>query len=273
MAWKTSLLICGILIFALKYFIGGTISRFFNDPGVRESLNAPSLIEYPFWQACIPGSGRRRRLESDHHNKRELLYLDNDRPLSVVPYIAELLDDAKIDILLYNGDLDLACNAQSTQLSLESMEWSGKEKWNDPTTTKWHEWDVDGQPAGHTKKFRNLEFVVVYNSGHFVPINQARNALDMIGRLLDRKPLGDKELRMFPSQGAKTRGPAVQVVVSTENEHTAEGTHSFSLLTALCGFLLGISSSYVISKRSTSRQLISASSSYNATEATPLHRA
>lgn len=189
MAWITSLLICGVLIFASKYFIGGTISRFFNDPGVRESLNAPSLIEYPFWQACIPGSGRRRRLESDHHNKRELLYLDNDRPLSVVPYIAELLDDAKIDILLYNGDLDLACNAQSTQLSLESMEWSGKEKWNDPTTTKWHEWDVDGQPAGHTKKFRNLEFVAVYDSGHFVPINQARNSLDMIGRLLDRKPL------------------------------------------------------------------------------------
>ena len=96
MAPITSLLICGVLIFALKYFIGGTISRFFNDPGVRESLNAPSLIEYPFWQACIPGSGRRRRLESDHHNKRELLYLDNDRPLSVVPYIAELLDELRL---------------------------------------------------------------------------------------------------------------------------------------------------------------------------------
>jgi len=254
---------------------GGTISRFFNDPDVRESLNAPSLIEHPLWLACIPGSGRRRRLESsDHHNERGLLYLDNDKPLTVVPYIAELLDDAEIDILLYNGDLDLACNAQSTQLSLEAMEWSGKEMWNDPTTTKWHEWqDADGQPSGHTKKYRNLEFVAVYNSGHFVPINQARHSLDMIGRLLDGKPLGDKELPMFPSRGAK-QSPVVQTVVSTEEVGpTTDGsTHGFSLLVGLCGFLLGILTSYVISKRSASRQTSSAPSSFDTTEATPLNR-
>ena len=67
-------------------------------------------------------------------------------------------------------------------MALESMEWSGKEEWMDPEKTKWMQWMVDDQASGHAKKFNNLEFVVVYNSGHFVPINQARNALNLIGR-------------------------------------------------------------------------------------------
>ena len=44
--------------------------------------------------------------------------LEHDKPMSVVPYIAELLDDANIDVLLYNGDLDLACLSQSIELAL-----------------------------------------------------------------------------------------------------------------------------------------------------------
>mmetsp|Transcript_8724 Transcript_8724/g.15312 ORF Transcript_8724/g.15312 Transcript_8724/m.15312 type:complete len:604 (+) Transcript_8724:262-2073(+) len=255
---------------------GGTISKFFNDPVVRESLNAPSLSELT-WQACVPGSGR-RRLGEARGNDRELIMLDNDRPLSVVPYIAELLDDAKIDILLYNGDLDLACSSQSTELALETMEWSGREEWMDPDTTKWHQWTVDNQPSGHTKKFNNLQFVVVYNSGHFVPINQARNTLNMIGRLLDGKSLGDKELPIFPTQENKEPQQEPQVV-SMDDGQAAEGTNIFSLptlLIALGGFLLGMLTSHFISKRSASRQFTSSSSSsspFPVTEATPLHHA
>jgi hypothetical protein len=85
----------------LPLLLGGTLSLFFNDPVVRTSLNAPSMDEQPHWSGCVPGAGRRRHLERT--NQRELTVLDNDRPLSVVPYIAELLDDAKLDILFYNG--------------------------------------------------------------------------------------------------------------------------------------------------------------------------
>lgn len=93
--------------------------------------------------------------------------LDEDIP-TVVPYIAELVDGkhisayalctildfvahtiivvlpqgAKIDVLLYNGDLDLSCNPQSTELALESMEWSGKEEWMDPEKTPWQQWMI-----------------------------------------------------------------------------------------------------------------------------------
>ena len=104
---------------------GGSLSSFFNDPTVRNSLNAPSIEEHPYWSGCVPGAGRRRRLE--RRNQRDLVVLENDRPLSVVTFIAELLDDAHLDILMYNGDLDLAVTSQGTELSLESMEWSGAE--------------------------------------------------------------------------------------------------------------------------------------------------
>ena len=95
--------------------LGGTISAFFNDPVVRESLNAPSKDELPMSLACVPGSGRRRRHLT---SQRELIMLEHDKPMSVVPYIAELLDDANIDVLMYNGDLDLACLSQSIELAL-----------------------------------------------------------------------------------------------------------------------------------------------------------
>ena len=196
--------------------------------------------------------------------------LENDKPLSVVPYISELLDDGKLDILMYNGDLDLACNAQGTELALESMDWSGKREWLDPYTTKWHEWIVDGQAAGHTKKFKNLEFLVVYNSGHFVPINQAQHSLNMIGRLLDGKSMGDKELPQFPlPKKYNIKGGTI-----TGEKQTTKGIRGGApLLPALCGFLLGVMATYFWYNRHASREYSTSSSnsSFEATEATPLH--
>ena len=247
---------------------GGSVSVFFNDPAIRESLNAPSMNDIPHWSSCVPGSGRRRRLEEDIH-QRQLIMLDHDQPLSMVPYIVELLDDAHIDVLMYNGDLDLACGSQGTELCLESMDWSNKEEWNSEQT-KWKQWKVNGRPAGHTKALDNLTFLVVYNSGHFVPINQAKSALNMIGRFIDREPFGDKKLPMFPAN--KDREPGSQSL-DVQADNTTTRTHGFSLLVGLCGFLLGILASHVVMKRrlASERRSSSSSVSLHATEVTPLN--
>lgn len=231
-------------------------------------MNAPTIDELEVWLQCVPGAGRRRRLD-DTHDQRKLLLLDKDRPFSVVPYIAALLDDAKIDVLLYNGDLDLACSSQSTELAIESMVWSGKNKWMDPVTTKWKQWIVDGQPAGHVKAYNNLQFLVVYNSGHFVPINQAENALNMISRWLDGNTFGDKSLPMFPPLHASSynRGRPVKEVLSGRKHH------SFSLATGLVGFLLGMLVFWGFSKRSVSNKLSPSTSSLQLVrEDTPLNK-
>ena len=229
---------------------------------MRNSLNAPSIEEHPYWSGCVPGAGRRRRLE--RRNQRDLVVLENDRPLSVVPFIAELLDDAHLDILMYNGDLDLAVTAQGTELSLESMEWSGEEGWMDPNATKWHQWIVDGEPSGHMKTFKNLQFLIVYNSGHFVPLNQARRSLDMIGRLLEGKSLGDKELPRLSVRRKDTQ-PQLQPA-----DRDTPRTRVRSLLVS---FFLGVLATYVVSKVSVIINLSpssAVSSLQRVNEATPL---
>lgn len=235
---------------------------------LRSALNVQSLEEMPQWVECVPGSGRRRNLKE--HHRRELILLDGDIP-SVVPYIAELVDDARIDVLLYNGDLDLACSAQSTEMALESMEWSGKVGWMDPAITPWQQWSVEGAAAGHTKKFNNLEFLVVYNSGHFVPTNQARNALNMIGRLLDGKSFGDIELPQYAldSNHQTEKPPSISTA-----DHKRKVMIQFPLLTGIIGFLLGFLASTVVSKKRTHHghyhNQSSTDSPFPKTETTPL---
>jgi hypothetical protein len=91
----------------------------------------------------ISGAGRRRQLLSNEpisnletpsspltgHAplalRRHLLLLDDDRPISMAPYIANLLDDAGIQVLVYNGDRDMSTCVQGSEVFLNEMEWSG----------------------------------------------------------------------------------------------------------------------------------------------------
>jgi carboxypeptidase C (cathepsin A) len=148
-----------------------TSEAFFNNPEVKKYLHAPMNAT---WHGCRQGGGRRRLLE----NRR--LYMDNDRPWSVVPYVADLLD-AGIPVLVYNGDRDMTTNMVGSELLLNQMEWSGSSEWLDAPRGLWM---VNGTQAGWAKEHGNLSFVVVYNSGHMVPYNQPKPAFDMVTRLL-----------------------------------------------------------------------------------------
>lgn len=55
---------------------------FYNNAEVKTALNAPEDI---VWHGCRQGGGRRRLSELMSLHRRRL-YMDNDRPLSVVPY-------------------------------------------------------------------------------------------------------------------------------------------------------------------------------------------
>jgi carboxypeptidase C (cathepsin A) len=145
----------------------GTVDNFFNNPEIRKEIHAP--INDWKWEQCIPGAGRRRLIEMDR-----MLMLDNDKPLSVVPYISDLLDGAGIDVLVYNGDRDMSCNSVGSETLLNEMAWSGQASWLDPHITKRGLWLVDGKVAGYARAHKGLEFVTVYNSGHLVPYNVPR---------------------------------------------------------------------------------------------------
>lgn len=156
-----------------------TIQNFFQNRRVQELLHAPTDV---VWLGCIPGAGRRR-----------LSLLEQDRPISTLPYIAELLDE-KVRVLVYNGDRDLSTCAQGSEMLLDSMEWHGKSGW--PTAPRGL-WTTDGQVSGYSKEHNGLYFVVVYNSGHLVPFNVPAPALDLVTRFLLDKTFRDHDLPTF----------------------------------------------------------------------------
>jgi carboxypeptidase C (cathepsin A) len=65
-----------------------TMSRFLNNPAVKEKLHAPANT---FWRGCLPGAGRRKLLQEQRRHLETSLLL-HDKPISTLPYIGELLD-------------------------------------------------------------------------------------------------------------------------------------------------------------------------------------
>jgi hypothetical protein len=164
-----------------------TSEAFYNSPEVKEALHVPTDH---YWHGCQAGSGRRRMME---HRR---LYMDEDRPISVVPYIGELLDEG-IPVLVYNGDRDMTTNMVGSELVLNAMDWKGKREWlNAPRGL----WNVDDYPAGWAKEWKGLSFVVVYNSGHMVPYNQPVPAYDLLKRFLRKDSFLDNEAPLIRIQ-------------------------------------------------------------------------
>merc|ERR1711884_173848 len=110
-------------------------TKFFNNPKVRKELHFENENRNIDWMNCIPGAGR-RRLKHDKLLPGQIL-LAHDQPESVTSYIAELLDDAKIRVLIYAGDRDIPVNLQGSEKVLNGMNWSGKNNWIDSDRYLW----------------------------------------------------------------------------------------------------------------------------------------
>jgi len=204
-----------------------TFDVFMNKPEVRKALNVPDSITTE-WLGCIPGAGR--RLEEDILPGQVLLKYD--KPESVVPYVAELLDEASIRVLVYNGDRDLSVCAQGSEKLLDEMDWEGAEGWK--TEARRGLWMVDEKVAGYAKTYENLDFVIVYNSGHLVPNNVPIPALDLITRFVNEEPYMDVEIPAF-------KGPTHRVEKRSHGGSQPLFFQSFLLLTvAVVCFICGM---------------------------------
>jgi len=171
--------------YPLLHMLDTPSSRFLNNPEVRKIMHFEKG-QSP-WVACIPGAGRRRGLEETEELPGQIL-LAHDQPESVAPYIAELLDDADIRVLLYAGDRDLSVNLQGSEQVLNKMTWSGEKNWKASDRFLWM---IDGDVAGYVKTHKNLDLLMVLNSGHLVPYNVPVSGLDLINRLTGNIPFGD----------------------------------------------------------------------------------
>jgi Serine carboxypeptidase len=229
-----------------------TSEVFYNNDLVKEALHAPKDI---VWHGCRQGGGRRRL--SEQHRR---LYMDNDRPINVVPYIADLVDDG-IPVIVYNGDRDMTTNMVGTEIALNAMDWKGKDTWLDASRGLWM---VDGHQAGWSKEHGNLTFLTVYNSGHMVPYNVPGPAFDMLNRLLTHTSFIDLELdlvRVKPLKAATEESKVLQfnsvalegLSSSGESYNVLPGSHWNTMGVAVVSMVVGFVLALVMVKRNSTR--------------------
>lgn len=69
---------------------------------------------------------------------------------------------------------------------MDVLPWHGSKRW---TSAVDETWVVDGEEAGTVTAVDGLSFVKVFQAGHMVPMDQAKNGLDMITRFTRGEPL------------------------------------------------------------------------------------
>ena len=119
---------------------------------------------------------------------RECNSADRDLPElddGVTQEIVELLDDAGLNLLFYNGVYDLVCNHVGNEKALDHLKWEHQSEFLLAEGYAWA--SSDGNIAGYIKEYKNLLFLKVLNTGHMVPWDQPLASFDMIKTFLFNK--------------------------------------------------------------------------------------
>ncbi|XP_073324513.1 lysosomal protective protein isoform X3 [Pagrus major] len=87
-------------------------------------------------------------------------------------------------VLVYNGDVDMACNFMGDEWFVESLHQQVEVQ-----RRPWLYDDDDGrQVGGFVKEFDNIAFLTVKGSGHMVPSDKPIAAFAMFSRFIKRQP-------------------------------------------------------------------------------------
>ncbi|XP_005085045.1 lysosomal protective protein [Mesocricetus auratus] len=142
-------------------------STYLNNPYVRKALHIPEKL--PRWDMCnLVVNLQYRRLYQSMNSQ----YL-------------KLLSSQKYQILLYNGDVDMACNFMGDEWFVDSL--------NQKMEVQRRPWLVNygesgEQVAGFVKEFSHITFITLKGAGHMVPTDKPRAAFTMFSRFLNKEP-------------------------------------------------------------------------------------
>jgi len=140
------------------------IDNFLNQASVQQAIGVSRT-----WSECSDSVNERFSVDRDESFRFDI-------PVTL---------GAGYRVVVYSGDKDLICNYVGGINLLSSMKWSGQKAWLAAQNTTW---TVQGQVAGWAKAYGPLTWLQVHNAGHLVPMDQPKNALDMLFRLLNNKP-------------------------------------------------------------------------------------
>ncbi|KAA0202620.1 hypothetical protein HAZT_HAZT006633 [Hyalella azteca] len=131
------------------------MTDYLNNPDVRAALHIPDFVQN--WEICNDevwvNAGFKRVYDSMEAQYKKL-------------------QAAGVRALVYNGDVDMACNFIGDQWFVEGLNYK-------ETATR-RPWTSGGQVGGFVKRFELLDLVTVRGSGHMVPQDKPGPALQMI---------------------------------------------------------------------------------------------
>ncbi|XP_029005681.1 lysosomal protective protein isoform X2 [Betta splendens] len=139
---------------------------YLNNPYVKAALHiSPKALD---WVIC----------SSEVNLNYGRIYMD------VKKQYLKLLSALTYRVLVYNGDVDMACNFMGDEWFVESLHQQVEVK-----RRPWIYEDVDGrQVGGFVKEFDNIAFLTVKGSGHMVPSDKPRAAFAMFTRFIQKQP-------------------------------------------------------------------------------------
>ena len=140
------------------------LDKLIDLPEVREALN----VDQRSWEQC---------------NQVVHTFMLGDWISDLSPQVDYALSNG-VGILVYSGDKDFICNWRGGEAWSNNIEWSGQQLFQD---AGYQNWTVDGEPAGEFKQHDQFTFLRVYDAGHMVPMDQPKNALEMLRKFIDQE--------------------------------------------------------------------------------------
>lgn len=161
----------------LCYYEAARIQKYLNLPWVWEALEVPkSVHNYSIYNEDVGLA----------------FGLTNDPLISMQPQVLYLLDSG-IDVLFYQGNLDLACNTAGNLRWAESMLWKGAPAFVAHPKTAWKDGDKEvgwfKEVKVETASGRETTFALstVDGAGHMVPYDKPKEGLALVERWLNKR--------------------------------------------------------------------------------------
>lgn len=156
------------------------IGEYLNLPHVYEALGVPRAVgNYtPFSEAVAYAF--------------DLTY---DAGISTQPFVLYLLENS-VNVLFYQGNLDLACNTAGNLQWAHSMPWRGQPAFVAQPKSIWkHQneevgWFKEVRVKTASGKLTTFAIATVDGAGHMVPYNKPMEALALVDRWLTRVSFG-----------------------------------------------------------------------------------
>jgi len=147
------------------------VETFFNDPSVLEQLHVRIGADASSqWTEC---------------NYDVNAAFAPDWMVGYQGYVADLLDQAQVPVLIYAGDVDFVCNWIGNKAWTLALPWSGKDAYTSFEDVAWSIDSASAQtPSGLARSSGGFTFLQVYEAGHLVPQDQPEAALAMLNTFI-----------------------------------------------------------------------------------------